>query len=133
MSTNNPVQSIAYALLRIVSGALFAFHGAQKIFGVLSEHSIEVGSQAWIGGVIELVCGAMIALGFFTGFAAFLASGMMAVAYFQFHWKFRFDANFFPAVNQGELAVVYCFLFFFMIFAGSGAWSLDARRRRPAF
>ena len=132
-TTNNPVLSIAYALLRFVSGALFAFHGVQKIFGVLSEHEVEVGSQVWIGGLIELVCGVMIALGFLTRFAAFLASGTMAVAYFQFHWKFRFDENFFPVVNQGELAVVYCFLFFFMVFAGSGAWSVDAKRGRPTF
>lgn len=125
-----PFSERAYALLRIVAGFLFTFHGVQKIFGVLSEHQPPVGSQLWIGGIIELTCGTAIALGIFTSCAAFLASGMMAVAYFQFHWKFRFDSNFFPAVNQGESAVVYCFLFLYMACKGSGPWSIDAARRR---
>lgn len=115
----------AYALLRIVAGAMFAFHGAQKIFGVLTDHQPEVGSQLWIGGLIELVCGIAIALGLFTRWAAFLASGTMAVAYFQFHWKFQLDSNFFPAVNEGELAVLYCFVFLYIACRGSGAWSRD--------
>lgn len=131
-TSQSPLQSSTYALLRFVAGAMFTFHGVQKIFGVLAEHPTEVGSQVWIGGWIELICGVMIALGFFTRVAAFLASGTMAVAYMQFHWKFQFDSNFFPAVNQGELAVLYCFLFFYMTFAGSGPWSLDSKRRGRA-
>ena len=119
----------AYALLRIVSGLLFAFHGVQKIFGVLAEQQPAVGTQIWIGGVLELVCGAAIALGLFASQAAFLASGMMAVAYFQFHWRFRFDSAFFPAINQGELAVVYCFLFLYIACKGSGYYSLGGSHR----
>ena len=115
-----------YALLRIVAGAMFAFHGAQKIFGVLSDHpQPQFGSQIWIGGIIELVCGTMIALGFFTSWAAFLASGTMAVAYIQFHWKFQFGAKFFPGVNMGELALLYSFLFLFIACKGGGIWSID--------
>lgn len=134
MSTRiSPLSELAYAVLRIVSGSMFLVHGVQKIFGVLSEHpKPEFGSQIWIGGAIELVCGAMIALGLFTSLAAFLASGTMAVAYIQFHWKFQMGAKFIPTVNEGELAVLYCFLFLYLATRGSGVWSVDAARRRPS-
>ena len=125
----SPLIEVSYSLLRLFSGALFAFHGLQKIFGVLTDQQPPAGSQLWFGGVIELVCGVAIALGIFTSLAAFLASGTMAVAYFQFHWQMRLDQNFFPAVNQGELAVVYCFLFLFIACRGGGAWSFDERAR----
>jgi putative oxidoreductase len=123
-----PFTETAYALLRIVAGSAFAFHGLQKVFGVLSEETPPVGSQLWIGGVIELVAGLCIAFGFSTPLAAFLASGTMAVAYTQFHWKLDFGAGFFPAVNQGELALVYAFLFLFIACRGGGRWSLDRAR-----
>ena len=115
----------AYSLLRVVTGLLFAVHGVQKLFGVLGGHVPPVGSQMWIGGVLELVLGIAIALGFLTTWAAFLSSGMMAVAYSQFHWKFQFDSAFFPSVNKGELAVIYAFLFLFVACKGSGIWSID--------
>lgn len=118
----------AYAVLRIVSGLLFAFHGVQKVFGVLTEFVPKVGSQVWIGGMIELVAGLAIALGAFTRWAAFLASGTMAVAYFQFHWKFQGGSQILPGVNKGELAVLYCFLFLLMACKGAGPWSVDACR-----
>lgn len=124
-----PFAERAYALLRIFAGAMFAFHGVQKVFGVLTDHQPPVGSQLWIGGLIELVCGIAIAIGFFTRVNAFLASGTMAVAYFQFHWKFQMDSAFFPAVNKGELAVLYCFVFLYIAFKGSGPWSVDSERR----
>jgi putative oxidoreductase len=121
---------MAGAALRIVAGAMFAFHGAQKILGVLAAHGQPpVGSQLWIGGIIELVGGILIALGLFTRPAALLASGTMAVAYFQFHWKLAFaDAKFLPTVNGGELAVLYCFVFLVYAVSGAGAYSLDSRR-----
>ncbi len=116
----------AYALLRIFAGFMFSFHGMQKIFGVLNPpHIPEVGSQIWIGGLIELIGGLAIMVGCKTRIAAFLCSGMMAVAYFQFHWKFQFDSNFLPAINQGELAVLYCFVFLYIACRGSGIWSVD--------
>ena len=114
-----------YAVLRIVIGLLFTMHGAQKLFGILGGQSPPVGSQMWIGGGLELVLGLAIAIGLFTSWAAFLSSGMMAVAYIQFHWKFQFDSAFFPSVNKGELAVVYAFLFLFIACKGSGMWSVD--------
>jgi putative oxidoreductase len=109
-------ETLAYTALRIVSGAMFAMHGAQKILGAFSPPSRPpFGSQMWFGGMIELVAGALIAVGFFTRCAAFLASGMMAVAYCQFHWKFQLAGwAWVPLVNHGELAVVYCFLFLFI-------------------
>jgi len=121
----------AYALLRAMAGLLFAFHGAQKLLGLFADHPRPpVGSELWFGGLIELFGGLAIAAGLFTPWAAFLASGEMAVAYVQMHWKLAFDARFFPIVNKGELALLYCFLFFFIACRGSGRWSLDASWRR---
>src|SRR5512136_2470127 len=114
-----------YALMRIVAGFMFAFHGAQKILGILSDFQPAMGSQLWVGGVIELLGGLAIMLGFQTRLAAFLCSGEMAVAYFQFHWKFQTGPNFFPAVNKGELAVLYCFVFLYIASRGGVTWRLD--------
>ena len=118
----------AYALMRIVTGFMFSFHGLQKIFGVLADYVPPVGSQYWFGGVIELVCGLLVIIGLKTRWAAFLASGTMAVAYFQFHWKFQLGSEFFPAVNKGELAVLYCFVFLFIASHGGVMWCLDKEK-----
>jgi putative oxidoreductase len=115
----------AYALLRIMTGFMFSFHGAQKILGVLSEFQPPAGSQLWFGGIIELLGGLAVMLGFKTRAAAFLCSGTMAVAYFQFHWKFQIGPNIFPAINKGELAVLYCFVFLFIACRGGVKWKLD--------
>lgn len=115
----------SYALMRIVAGFMFSFHGAQKVLGVLSEFQPAMGSQLWIGGVIELLGGLAIMLGFRTRIAAFLCSGEMAVAYFQYHWKFQMGASFFPAINKGELAALYCFVFLFIASRGGVKWTLD--------
>ena len=122
----------SYTLLRIVAGLMFCFHGFQKILGVLSDFQPPFGSQLWFGGTIELLAGAAIAAGAFTSWAAFLASGEMAVAYVQFHWKLDFGARFFPAVNEGELALVYSVIFLDIACRGGGRWSLDAMRRGSA-
>ncbi len=109
---------------------MFSFHGWQKLFGVLAVSQPAVGSQVWVGGIIELVGGTAIAIGAFTSCAAFVASGMMAVAYTQFHWKLDFGSRFFPAINKGELALLYSFLFLFMACRGSGDWSVDRVRAK---
>jgi putative oxidoreductase len=119
----NRQAELSYALLRIVAGSIFAFHGVQKILGVMTDHQPDIGSQLWFGGVIELVCGVLIAIGLQTRWAAFLASGTMAVAYIQFHWKFQFGPEFFPAVNGGDAAILYCFVFLYIACRGSGKWS----------
>jgi putative oxidoreductase len=125
-----PLTEAAFTLMRVVVGLMFAFHGVQKIFGVLTEKPPAVGSQLWIGGMIELVGGFLIAAGLLTTWAAFLASGQMAVAYIQFHWKLDFGQRFFPAINKGESALLYCLVFFFVACHGGGRWSLDARLAR---
>jgi len=116
-----------YAILRIVSGVLFTFHGAQKIFGLLASYETAFGSQMWFGGLIELVCGLCLVFGFQTRIAAFLSSGTMAVAYIQFHWAFRFDENFFPVINNGDAAILYCFLFLYIASKGAGKWGIDKK------
>ncbi len=118
---------LSYVALRFMSGWMFAFHGAQKLFGVLAPAQMPpmtIGSQMWFGGVIEFVGGLMIAVGFQTRWAAFLCSGTMAVAYAQFHWKFQFNSGFFPAVNQGEMAVLYCFIFLYIACRGGGKYAI---------
>ena len=119
----------AYALMRIVTGFMFSFHGVQILFGFLSPMpKPPVGSQAWLGGIIELLGGLAVMVGFGTRAAAFLSSGTMAVAYFQFHWKFQLGSQVFPAVNQGELAALYCFVFLLIACRGGVQWSLDREK-----
>ncbi len=96
----------------------------------LAKCRVLVGPQSWFGGIIELVTGIAVAAGAFTTWAAFLASGTMAVAYIQFHWKLNLGARFFPAVNQGELALLYSVVFLYIACRGGGRWSLDRRRAR---
>ena len=111
---------IAYALLRVVAGLLFAVHGAQKVFGVVGGQTMPLASLFGVGGLIELVAGLRIALGLFTSWAAFIASGEMAVAYFMVHAK----QGFWPVLNKGELAVVYCFLFLYIACRGGGRYGV---------
>ena len=128
------LENVVYTSLRIISGAMFAMHGAQKILGLFAPMSRPpVGSQLWVGGLIELFGGSLIALGLFTRAVAILAAGTMAVAYFQFHFKLQLArSQWVPLVNKGELAVLYCFVFLFVAVRGPGAASLDARFRRRA-
>ncbi len=110
-----------YAVLRIFAGFMFAQHGAQKIFGVLGrETPAELFSQMGLAGVIELVGGLLIMIGLCTSWAAFLASGTMAVAYFMVH----FPQGFWTVQNGGELAVLYCFVFLYMAAKGDGPLSV---------
>jgi putative oxidoreductase len=119
------------SILRIVAGLMFMQHGLQKIFGFPAPAMMpfDILSQMGIGGVLELVGGAMLVLGLFTRCVAFVLSGMMAVAYFQFHWNFG-AASPFPMVNQGELAALYCFTFLYLAAAGGGVWSVDNLLKR---
>lgn len=122
----------AYAALRVVAGLAFSFHGMQRILRFYpSSPAPPFGSQLWIGGIIEIGTGLLVAAGLFSRPAAFLASGTMAVAYVQFHWKLSFAAGkWLPAVNKGELALIYAFLFLFIACRGAGAFSLDALTSR---
>jgi putative oxidoreductase len=117
-----------YAIFRIVIGLLFMCHGLQKMFGMLGGQKVEqIASLPGFAGIIELVCGFLVMIGLFTSWAAFLASGTMAVAYFMAH----FPRGFWPIVNQGELAVVYCFAFLYIAARGAGPWSVARALRRP--
>lgn len=105
---------------------MFFFHGTQKLFSFPGGKAPAVfATLPWFAGVIEMVCGAMIALGIAAGWAAFLASGTMAVAYFKAHAP----QGFLPIVNKGELAVVYCFLFLYIATRGNGRFSLAGASR----
>lgn len=129
--TRADLEEASWTALRIVAGFMFLFHGAQKLLGVLTtKPQPEAFSQMWVGGVIELVGGALIALGLFTRPAAFIASGMCAVAYFQFHWQLQAGAKLLPIGNGGELAALYCFVFLAIAAKGAGAASLDRLMRR---
>jgi putative oxidoreductase len=117
------------SVLRIITGFLLVAHGAQKLFGFLAPPgmpSFPRFSEMWVAGVLELFGGALILLGLFTRPAAFILSGMMAVAYFQTHAP----GGFWPLQNKGELAVLYCFVFLFLSVAGGGEWSVDRLLRR---
>jgi putative oxidoreductase len=122
-------EPIALGILRIMSGLLFLAHGAQKF---LSFPPGERAGGGWTfdnpgayAGIIELICGALITLGWFTRPAAFLASGTMAAAYFIGHAS----RNFWPVNNMGDAAILYCFLFLYLVFRGPGALSVDGDRR----
>ncbi len=128
MGSLQKFEGLFYAIMRIVIGALFAMHGSQKLFNfpIPAPAKFELFSQIWIGGVIELVCGVLVALGLFTRWAAFLASGTMAVAYFQFHKGYELaDKHFLPLVNGGEAAVIYCFIFLYIAARGPGRAAID--------
>lgn len=122
----NGWSSRALAALRIVAGLLFLAHGVIKVFGFPA--GAEPGQQELlslfgVGGVIELITGFLLILGLFTRPAAFIASGQMAVAY----WMFHFPSSPYPAVNGGDAAILYCFIFLYIFTAGPGAWSIDNR------
>ena len=118
------------SLLRIVAAAMFVLAGTPKLFGfpvpMPGGATAKAFSQLWVGGVLEVFGGALLLLGLFTRPVAFLLAGEMAVAFFQFH----FPKGFWPTVNGGVAAVLYCFIWLYFSAAGPGPWSLDARRRR---
>jgi putative oxidoreductase len=116
------------SVLRIMSGLLLLQHGTGKLLGFPAgavQPNFSLASMPGYAGFIEFVCGILLVLGLFTRPAAFVASGMTAVAYFYAH----FPQGFFPILNRGELAVLYCFVFLYIAAAGPGPWSIDAARR----
>jgi len=115
-----------YPVTRFVIGFLYACHGAQKLFGVLGGTRALHDPQGLLAGIIEFFGGSLIALGLFAGIAAFVASGEMAVAYFQAHAPH----GFWPIRNGGERAVFYCFFFLYVASKGSGRFSLERPFRR---
>jgi putative oxidoreductase len=115
--------SYVLSIVRIIVGLLFLEHGTAKFLGFpAAQRTPEALSMSGVGGLLELVGGALIVLGLFTRPVAFLLCGEMAVAYFYAH----FPRNFFPVINGGDAAILYCFVFLYLIFAGAGPWSIDA-------
>ena len=127
----NGYSPYALAALRIVAALIFMEHGTQKLFGFPAPS--EGGQPPLLslrgaGGVMEFVGGLFLLVGLFTRPVAFLLAGEMAVAY----WLFHAPRSFFPVLNGGDAAILYCFVFLLLVFAGPGAWSLDAARARGA-
>ena len=120
-----PYTAEFYAAFRIIFGLMFASHGAQKVFGAFGGERA-VTAVPMLAGWIELVCGLLILLGLFTGIAAFIAAGEMAVAYFWVHTAM----GWWPLTNDGEPSVLFCFAFLYMAARSSGAYSVDGARRR---
>ena len=123
----------ALALLRIVAGYLLLQHGSAKLLGfphvAMFDH-LSVASLIGVAGILELVGGALLLIGLFVRPVAFVLSGEMAIAYIMAHASKGYLLL--PMLNQGELAVLYCFVFLFLAAAGGGTWSLDAMRGAPA-
>lgn len=121
-----------YAILRIIAGFVFLTYGTQKLFGMPAplggKAPASLPPLVMAAGIIELVCGLLILLGLLTGWAAFVASGEMAVAYFMGH----FPQHPMPVVNQGVPAVLFCFVFLYIASVGSGVWGLDSLFRSTA-
>jgi putative oxidoreductase len=118
----------ARSLLRIIVGFTFSLHGLQKLFGLFGGTQAGMLSLMWVAGCLEAVGGLLIILGLFTRPVAFLLCGQMAVAYFKAHYP----RGFWPVQNGGELAVVYCFVFLYFVFAGPGPLSLDRLIRKKS-
>ena len=118
------------AILRIVTGLIFLEHGTQKFLsfppGKMAGMGWALSNPGAYAGIIELLCGFLVAIGLFTRPAAFLASGTMAVAY----WYAHAPQNPFPVNNMGDAAILYCFVFLYLAAAGPGTWSIDGARFR---
>ena len=115
------------SVLRIVSALILLLHGTQKHLNFPARASgagPEMFTQLWFGGILEMVGGVLLLIGLFTRPVAFVLSGMMAVAY----WQFHFPRNLFPTLNGGDAAILYCFVFLYLAVAGGGPWSVDRTR-----
>jgi putative oxidoreductase len=119
------------AILRIVTALLFLEHALIKLFGFPpgGQPGLQhMGTLLWVGGVVELITSLLVLIGFCTRVAAFVAAGEMAVGYFMVHAP----KSFYPAINMGEAAILFCFVFLYLAAAGPGAWSIDRMRSRNA-
>ena len=114
----------SYALLRIVTGFLFIWHGTQKLLNFPVEFPYPLNPLMYSAGTIEMVGGVLVMIGLFTRPAAFICSGTMAAAYWMVHGM----NNVFPILNKGELAALFCFAFLYIAVRGAGIWSLDKRQ-----
>ena len=114
----------AYALLRIVTGFLFIWHGTQKLFNFPAEFPYPLNPLMYSAGAIEMIGGVLVMIGLFTRPTAFICSGTMAAAYWMTHGM----NSLFPIINRGELAALFCFAFLYIAVRGAGIWSVDKRQ-----
>jgi len=130
--SSSSLQSAALGLLRIVAGFTFTLHGAQKFgaLGGLGGHTAPMFSMLWFGGILEIIGGPLIILGLFTRPVAFILCGEMAVAYFTVH--IHLGPWMYPLLNMGEITVLYCFFYLYLVAAGPGSFSLDGAIRHKA-
>jgi putative oxidoreductase len=117
------------SILRIIAALVFMAHGTQKLLGFPAGPSPAMYSLPWIAGLFELFGGALLALGLFVRPVAFVLSGVMAFAY----WIAHAPKSFFPVLNGGDAAILYCFVFLYFVAAGGGIWSLDYLRRKDGY
>ena len=132
MYSTSPLETVwaprVLSILRIVAALIFLAHGTQKLLGFPASPNgaPEFMSLPWIAGALELVGGSLLILGLFTRPVAFILSGQMAVAY----WMAHAPRSVYPVLNGGDAAILYCFVFLFLVAAGGGAWALDNLRSR---
>jgi len=123
MATLNRLSPYVLSILRIMAALLFLEHGLSKFFGFPgAAHPLALFGLEWFAALIEFVGGILLTLGLFSRAAAFIMSGEMAIGYFMFHAP----QSFYPYLNHGEAAILYCFVFLYVVFAGPGPWSIDA-------
>ena len=121
-----PFEQQTYALMRIITGFLFLWHGSQKLFGLPAPTGGELPMHIhWVAGPIELVGGALVMIGLLTRPAAFLCSGLMAFAY----WMAHAPGSLWPLMNHGDLAILFCFVYLHIAAKGAGIWSVDGPAR----
>ena len=126
MSSLSRYQPQFLSILRIVAALIFFAHGTQKLLGFpASDFHPEVLTLPWIAGCLELVGGGLLIIGLFTRPVAFVLSGLMAAAY----WLAHAPKDTFPALNGGDAAILFCFVFLYIVFAGPGPWSIDGQRK----
>jgi len=125
-ATLNRYSPQALAVLRIMTALLFIAHGTQKLFGFPASDMGGASGLMLVAGILETFGGLAVLIGLFTRPVAFILSGMMAVAYFMAHAP----RDFFPTNNGGDAAVLFCFVYLYLVFAGGGAWSVDAARAK---
>lgn len=123
----NSLSPIALGILRIVTGLLFVHFGLQKLFAFPVPFPVPLDPLLFTAGILELVGGALVLIGFLTRPAAFILSGMMAIGY----WIGHAPMGFFPAVNMGTGAILFCFIYLYFVFSGPGAWSVDRALSLP--
>jgi len=119
-----------HGLLRIAAGFMFAMHGTEKVIGYPPGGMMQVASEPWLLGLVEILAGILVMVGLFTAYGAFVASILCFVGYCRYHWQFQFDRYAFPAINGGEMTLLYALVFLYLACKGGGLWSVDSKMKK---